>query len=86
MQNLSLVFIANTGRNDKSLPQYLLDALNRFQIEQAGADNPRYFLVTHDLKIGPGEVSSERLGMRGQGRSTQYALLDLLDKINPGPY
>lgn len=81
----SVVFIANTGRGDEPLPGYLKEALERFQRE----GKARYLLVAHDVEVTPDSpmrVSSETLGLSGQGRSVQYALLDMLGKFNPGAY
>lgn len=80
----SVVFIANTGRDDPPLPAYLKEALERFQKE----GKARYLLVAHDVRIGfsPLRASSDSLGLSGEGGSMQYAVLDMLGRFNPGRY
>jgi hypothetical protein len=78
----SVVFIANTGRDDPPLPDYLKEALARFK-KEGGA---RYLLVAHDVAVAGSTVASIELGMHGDGKSTQYAILDMLGKFNPGAY
>lgn len=80
----SLVFIANTGRDDPPMPDYLVEALTRFEKEGVA----RYKLIAHDICInnGPLRTSSNHLRLQGSGVSVQYALLDMLSKFNPGPY
>lgn len=80
----TVVFIANTGRGDQPLPDYLLEALNRFQEERA---KPRYCLVAHDVQIFPGMAArSQTLKLSGEGDSVQFAVLNMLGEFNPGPY
>lgn len=86
MGPFSIVFIANTGRADKPLPGYLVEALERYEQEEQRA---RYCLVAHDVQIelgSPMGTQSKCLGLHGAGGSVQYALLDMLSKFNPGRY
>ncbi|MBP6888443.1 MAG: hypothetical protein KBC21_01950 [Candidatus Pacebacteria bacterium] len=82
----SIVFIANTGRQDGPLPKYLLEALQRFQDEKKeGA--PRYCLIAHDMSVYPGvSVRSPSLGLNGDGLSIQGAMLNMLGNFDPGQY
>ncbi len=84
-ETYSVVFIANTGRNDVPLPDYLLEALARFQSEKEGA--PRYCLIAHDMSVHPGvSVRSPSLGLNGDGLSIQGAMLNMLGKFKPDEY
>ena len=85
-QGLSVVFIANTGRDDPPLPEYLMEALLRFERE----GQARYKLNAHDLEVsttGTGMgVSSQKLKLSGLGKSVQFALLDMFGTHDPGAY
>lgn len=82
-QPFSVVFIANSGRSDEPLPDYLQEALRRFAQEEK---KPRYCLIAHDVEGGGSSVFSKTLGMSGTGKSTQGSLLNMLARYNPGIY
>lgn len=85
MENLmpspyTLVFLFNNGRDDKPLPTYLVEALERF-VQEGGC---RHCVVAHDVEGSGSHLTSRTLNCAGQDeRGMQAAALNMLSKCPP---